>query len=266
MYFLSCHRDVGNIGRGAKYKRDWVPHSAGSMAAVARAVSRFAWSPCQWLGGERLAANFGRANLLALDFDSGEMSLAQATRVFCDAVHVIGTTRSHRKEKGGIVADRFRVILALEDAVDDGATFAATAKFYAYKYDADPKAVDAARFFWPCAAIISVAEDGYRQETITPDPPDEERDPPKRYRESGVVRIRTHVLLRNVVPVGQRNDFCFTAAKDLYDAGYTAERIYAIILDSPTYQGQASSQTAREIQQCIRSAIKSVDGGRAYRG
>jgi hypothetical protein len=263
MYFLSCHRDVEHLGRGFKYKADWVPFNADSLETVARTVSRFAWSPCQWFGGHRLSENFGRANLFALDFDSGELSLKQALNVFCDSSHVIGLTKSHQREKNGIICDRFRVILQLENETDDSELFASTVRFYARKWDADIKAADAARFFWPCRQIVSVVEDGYRQEFIHPDP-DPPGPPPERYRQSGAVRLRTHSFLQRVVPSGERNNFCFTVSKDLFDAGYTFDEIYAIIVGSPTYKGSVPTPVAHEIAQCIRSAIKSVEAGKAY--
>lgn len=265
-FHLSRHTDVENLGRGFNYKKGWEPFTA-PMHAVASTASRFAWSPCQWFGGHRLTANFGRANLVALDFDSGEMTLEHAHRIFCDSVHVIGTTKSHRKDKGGIACDRFRVILALDHEVTDAGTFAATARFYALKYDADTQAADAARFFWPCHTIVSVNDDpdAYRQEIIRPDPTDR-GPPPQRYRQSGVVRRRSHSLLSQPIPSGQRNNFCFTVSKDLYDAGYTYDEIYRIIVSSPTYQGSVSPPVSREIDECIRSAIKSVDAGKAYNG
>jgi hypothetical protein len=266
MYFLSCHRDVEHIGRGWSYRKDWVSYAADSMASVAQTVTRFAWSPCQWFGGHRLTGNFGRANLFALDFDSGELSLAQAKNIFSDCIHVIGTTKSHQKEKGGITCDRFRVILQLEHETDDAELFAATVRFYASKWDADLKAADAARFFWPCERIVSVMEDGYSQEFVRPDP--EFRGPPtERYRKSGAVRLRSQAMLRRPVPAGERNNFCFTVAKDLFDAGYQFREIYDIILRSPTYQGPAPPHhVLQDITQCIRSAIKSVETGRAYGG
>jgi hypothetical protein len=266
MHFLSCHRDIEHLGRGSFYRENWVPYAADSMASIASTVVNFAWSPCQWFGGHRLAANFGRANLFALDFDSGELSLAQACRIFSDCTHIIGTTKSHQLEKGGVTCDRFRVILKLEHETDDAELFAATVRFYAARWDADIKAADAARFFWPCARIVQMLEDGYSQEFVRPDP-ERRGPPPERYRKAGAVRLRSQLMLRRVVPGGERNNFCFTVAKDLFDAGYQFQEIYDIILGSPTYQGPAPPHhVLLDITQCIRSAIKSVETGRAYGG
>jgi hypothetical protein len=50
------------------------------------------------------------SNIIILDIDEG-MTLDYAKEVFADYYSIITTTRNHQKEKNGVVADRFRVVL-----------------------------------------------------------------------------------------------------------------------------------------------------------
>ena len=49
-------------------------------------------------------------NLIILDIDEG-MSIDEAKKLFSDMTYLIATTKSHQKEKNGLICDRFRIIL-----------------------------------------------------------------------------------------------------------------------------------------------------------
>jgi hypothetical protein len=88
-------------------------------------------------------------------------TIDEARAQFADYAHVIATTRSHQKEKNGVVCDRFRVVLLLPQAVSNDSDFkrywfAAYAKWPFI----DPACKDAARFFFPCTEVVSLKEDG----------------------------------------------------------------------------------------------------------
>lgn len=264
-FLISRHSDRKNIRvKKNLYAKGFEPFCPDSLDSIALTIERFAWSPCRFHDGHRKTTHFADANLLALDFDNGLLPLAQACNVFSDCQHVIGTTFNHQQNKGGIVCDRFRVVLVLDRVVTEAAEYAATAKYYAERYDADLKAVDAARFFWPCPQIVSVNADpdDYRFDVIKPRK--DERVAPLRYGQQGVIRRRTQLALRGFVPVGERNTFCFSIAKDLRDAGFGFDDIYARIIASPTYCGGVTYEVERDISDSIRSGIKSVDQGKAY--
>jgi hypothetical protein len=132
----------------------------GGIGTIAETIKHLPWSPCVWHGGRRRADHFMLCDYLALDFDDGEMTLDNAVEnCFCDINHVIGTTKSHRREKNGFIADRFRVVLALPRRITDAAEYSKIARHYVGIYGSDKACTDTARFFWPCNTIASVVTD-----------------------------------------------------------------------------------------------------------
>ena len=61
-------------------------------------------------------AIYGTVNALMLDFDDG-LTIDEAKSIFAQYEGVIATTKSHQKDKNGIVCDRFRVIIPMQEAV-----------------------------------------------------------------------------------------------------------------------------------------------------
>ncbi len=70
------------------------------------------YSPCHYKNSYRKddEAIQGSINSIMLDFDDG-LSLKEAFVLFADYEGIIATTKSHQKDKNGVVCDRFRVIL-----------------------------------------------------------------------------------------------------------------------------------------------------------
>lgn len=265
---ISFHRNLENLGDGRFYGSGFETAHIVDVERISVAMARYAWSPIRWKDGIRREVNFLGSYFCVLDFDDGSLSLDQARRVWCDATHVIGTTKSHKVSKGGgVPVDRFRVLLYFGRLVDDLEVYRHTMQHYIDKYGADAACKDGARFFWPCKEIISVEPEGYAQDIVLPTagrrkaPP---HHPPTRYRDFGMVRRRTLAALRSPFPEREKNFHCFQTAKDLFEAGYGFDEIYAIIVNSPTYRGVVPTDLAREISDCIRSGIKSVKEGRAY--
>lgn len=263
---ISVHPDTKNIGKEWAYARRFMWSDESRLDDLAPIVRRNVWSPCKWDGGHRKTTNFISATLIGLDFDNGATTLEQALNIFADSAHIIGTTKSHQKEKGGRVCDRFRVVLKLSAPITDAETFKETMKHYVDRYDCDSQCKDAARFFNPCREIVSVLDDGFSQDVFTPKPV-EHRLPARRYKEFGAVRLRTVSALAMPFPLNEYNHYCFMVSKDLYDAGWTGDEIYSAIVESPTYRGvRVSADLSDEIWGCIRSAMASVDSGVAYVG
>lgn len=259
---ISFHRDIGRIGNEKTYYRGFQWVEVADFQRLAKAINCFAWSPCRWAAGRRASEHFREARLIGLDFDSGTMTLEQAQKNFCDSAHIIGTTKSHRKMKGGVVADRFRVVLRLTEPVTSLATYRATVAHYIEKYDCDSACKDGARFFWPCMDIVSIEETGYDQEIIQPPPPRPTRE--NVYRKYGIVRRRSLAVLHNGFVEGNRNNDWFMVAKDLYDAGRSEADIWTLIAHAPPYCGVIPFEDQEEIAGCISKGIKSVESGKAY--
>ena len=127
------------------------------------------WSGITWSGGHRREQNFLFSDYCVLDFDSGELSLAAAVRSFCDANHIIGTTRSHQRSKADTQpCDRFRVAIPWERRITDIKTYRFNMFKLTEKYPVDPKCIDGARLFFPCTCVVSSSSEGFRQEVREP--------------------------------------------------------------------------------------------------
>ena len=69
------------------------------------------YAPVAFRGGKRTnESTEAYSNLIIMDIDDG-MSLEYAKEIFKEYYAIITTTRNHQKEKNGLVADRFRVVL-----------------------------------------------------------------------------------------------------------------------------------------------------------
>lgn len=254
---ISFHEDISELGNEKKYFKGFRWANVTSFQRLSVAVSRYAWSPCRWEGGRRVGTGFLEARLIGLDFDNGAMALDQALNIFCDSTHIIGTTKSHRKDKGGRVCDRFRVVLKLDEPITCPRAFRDTMTHYIEKYDCDEACKDAARFFWPCASIVSVVDDGYTQDVITKKTPDIVYE--RVALDEGELTAYAIYFLRTVIPHGSRNRACHRFAKDMLRAGLKPEEIYALIIRSTTYLGQSISSNLRdEIMGTISSGSRAV--------
>jgi hypothetical protein len=228
--------------------KGWLVANNLPTERIARGISSCIWSPIVWDGGRRKSANFLRAAWIALDFDD-TLPLAEALNIWCDAIHIIGTTKSH-----GIKGERFRVVLKLAETCTDGRDFEQTTRTIAGSYDGDLATADAGRLFYPCKEIVSVVDEGYTQDLHKAPPPVVYAP---RERGTRIIPSRTLKLLKfQVVPVGERNGWCFGTAKDLAWAGYSIDETMALILESPTYRD--GSPPVREISQAVTSGFKSA--------
>ena len=70
------------------------------------------YSPYTFIGGKKIRDNWSNEyqNLLVFDIDDG-LSIDGAKELFKKYQYLICTTKSHQKDKKGLVCDRFRVIL-----------------------------------------------------------------------------------------------------------------------------------------------------------
>lgn len=221
---------------------------------IGHSFTKHAWSGCVWDNGRRLEECFLYSDWCILDFDDGEMTLAEATKTFCDCIHAIGTTRSHQKDKLGVVCDRFRVAIPWAERITDLHTFRHNMIVLRKSFPLDKKCHDGARFYFPCIAVTSMSAEGYTQEVL-------EAPPPKVYepRPPGVVPLSAMLCFQRAVRPGERNQTFYKATKDLYRAGKSADEILHAIFSSPTYIGQIDPLLIREIESTVSSAIKSVN-------
>lgn len=73
------------------------------------------YSPFVFKDNYRKAENSTPTNLIIYDIDEG-LTLDKAVTLCADFKSLIVTTKSHQVEKNGVVCDRFRVIIPLDEA------------------------------------------------------------------------------------------------------------------------------------------------------
>lgn len=242
------------------YARGFLTVDTNAPRRVARGMASFVWSPCVWRGGMRLRENFLRADWAVLDFDSGEMTLAEAANTWCDMAHVIGTTKSHQVVKGDAPAcDRFRVALLLERPVTQLADYEHIMRTLIGKYPADPAAKDGARFFYPCRQIVAHDADGDTLEW-QPAPP-VTLDATARAKAMDAYRFERwqrlprwlEAFLADGTLVGKgRNHTAYCAARTLTELGAAPELIRARIMAAPIERG---GLVAGEIERAIEHGM-----------
>lgn len=195
----------------------WLPHqierAEATLDNIEWAIGCYTWSCSIYAGGVRNSANFLRAAYVALDFDEGK-TLDWALHTFAAYACVIGTTKSHQVAKGGVVADRFRVLLRLSEVVTDADVYQRTAKTLIARYGSDRACSDPARIFYHCPQTVYAGpEDG---DTIQPAPP------PAPVRRLNAFKTLTGRLPQAIsryqqgggFMVGQRNVLIYQAACD----------------------------------------------------
>lgn len=227
---------------------------------IARCIQRCVWSPSIFKDGRRIETHFLKSDWIALDFDSPEMSLEQAVKSFCDAVHIIGTTKSHQKVKNNLVCDRFRVLLKMTSTVSNLADYRHTVATVVNRYPCDPNPKDGARFFWPCQDIVSVSGEGFTEDPLIAPPSLEESkcfNDCYRFQRFGVMPswLADFLAHGKLVRSAGRNSSVYAAAIALSQLGIPQAEAVRLISASPFDRKDFSDQE-------LRRTITSGYGGR----
>lgn len=90
------------------------------------------------------------SDLIILDIDDG-MTIKEAKEMFLAYDYIISTTKSHQKEKNGIICDRFRVVLPTENPITlDKEQYSKMMEEVYKEYPfVDTVCKDASRFYFP---------------------------------------------------------------------------------------------------------------------
>ena len=228
----------------------WKQVDVKSMTELGQIVVDKVWSNCAWRGGNRISESFLCSDFMALDFDDPTTTLEQAVKEWCDTSHVIGTTKSHGKEKNGVVCDRFRIIAPWSESIFSLNAYKQNQKRCLKAYSSDPACSGAAQLYFPCTEIISVCEDGFSVDVQA------EKiwvQKVKKRKPLAVSHSVAYTLEFEIVPAGSRNNRFFAVAMHLFECGMDEERIVNLILGSPTYRGQ---NVQKEIAATVKSAAK----------
>lgn len=245
--------------------RPYKVFSTPSLQKVAIGLTRRMWTPAVFRDGYRKEENFLYADFLSLDFDDPKLPLEFALDCFGHYSHIIGTTKSHRKEKNDVVCDRYRVVIPFEKRITSLDVYRANMEQVLLDhFDADPSCKDGARFYFPCVEIFSVREDGIMYEMH-----ENLRSSQSFYKESRKKTFRAHKkmgslpqdVLRDLthpIPSGQRNQRLFQLAKDLSRLGFTQDQIIGVMYKTPTYLLHEDKSFHKELNSVVESALKSI--------
>jgi hypothetical protein len=197
-----------------------------SLNKIAFAVSSFPWAPGIFTDGVRSNKLLENIQLLVLDIDDG-CSLEDAIIIFAPFKHIIGTSKSHQQDKGGVVCDRFRVILFLDKPLTTDEEFK---EYWFAAYNKwpfiDKACKDSARFFFPCKEIININEQGaeFTERVVkkaAPSPRQEQQATGSGQR--GRLSQATKDFIAFGAPDGEWHHTLFKAAADCKEQGYSQE-------------------------------------------
>ena len=97
---------------------------------------------------KEINSNLNQCNIIMLDFDDG-VSMDELMPNFDNITYLVATTKSHQKEKNGLICDRFRLIFPLEKCFDITIDeYKIMMNLLITRYGADKACKDIARFYY----------------------------------------------------------------------------------------------------------------------
>ena len=205
------------------------PVEVNSLAEFVDYATKYNYSTGTFKDNYRKKANFLEAQCIAIDVDNEEpddnYTIEGAVEQFKDYKHIIMPSKSHKKDKNGRIADRFRVILFLQEPITDAKDFTATWVELLNFYPAADKACkDASRFYYPSPDSYHVSTEG-KMWPVTEyvEPETTELDIALSDGEYGQLSRGTLNFLTYGAPQGKRNQRLFKAAKDMQEQGFPIE-------------------------------------------
>jgi hypothetical protein len=125
--------------------------------------SDFNYSAGTFKDGYRKKDNYNNySNVIILDVDDG-LPIDEAHQIFLPYNHFIATTKSHQKEKNGVVCDRYRVFLPTETPIDlNSEEYSVVMSEIMKEFNFVDKACkDSARFYYPAKDSIVTYKYGF---------------------------------------------------------------------------------------------------------
>jgi hypothetical protein len=220
-------------------------------------------------GGYRNKENFEAAYCIGLDFDNdpkeldgiAPLMLEEAKVAFAEFKHIILASRSHQKEKHGLVTDRFRVFLILNGPITDKDIWEATWQWCKDKWPAtDNKCKDPSRLWYQHSAVVQIVKEGKTVDPVVPKPKEPTKGnvdlatlPPG---SKGKLSRETLEFLLSGREQGGRNAATYKAAKEFQQNLYTFDEATEQIISALERTGTlARDFTEAEAVQTIRSAF-----------
>ena len=243
---ISVSKETAIRGDVHRYFTDVKEESLEHLSGI---IATSVWSPIIWTGGMRAKKNFKSAEYLALDFDDGKWDL-KAAKKWCkenEYTCIIGTSKSHRKEKTTAsghtqpAVDRFRLVVPFEKPLTDRQLYEYNMRRIMRNIPCDPSCKHGGRFFYPCKEIIYVKE-GYTfrpEYKISGDELTEQQvvdivhTRSSRYAEAGIMPASILMSIKHGTEPGGRHTQCYKIGAELFHYGYDIEQITAIVLRGP---------------------------------
>ena len=269
---ISYHPTPPDAEKPWLYAKGFKIADTEDVERVARGVKSHVWSGIVWRGGDRKQSEFLWSDWCVMDFDDPDITLNQAKNAFCDLVHIIGTTKSHQKDKHGVVCDRFRVAVKWSERVKSLKTYRWNMQLLRDRYPLDRKALDGARYFFPCTEIVQMSTDGYTWDVNQNIPVGFEDLDPDDYAQDVKLKTKRHVITgrlptwlddfvhRGVILHGGRNHTCYRAAIGLLEHGYSVAEVEIKIASAPF---DKSDFSRGEVSLATKNGLKRFlkDGG-----
>jgi hypothetical protein len=218
----------------------------------------------------RRIETFKEMTILGLDIDNFDkknpdkpkMMLHEALIAFADYKCIIAPSKSHQKEKHGVITDRYRVILFLSSPITDVATFAATWNDLFKKFPAiDDQCKDVSRYWDKSLTIAYANEHGV---LVDPVKPSEEEVKPTVAIDAATVqtiagkrrgRVPSDVaeLVVTGVKPGSRDTTFYKAAKSLQRANWEFHEALEFLRCVPI---EGADFTEADLFRVVESAFK----------
>jgi hypothetical protein len=235
---------------------DAKPVNVNSLQDLAKLATSSAYSLGVFAKNHRTTENFQQTEAIGLDFDDG-MTLEQAKLIFSGYKHLILPTKSHQKEKNGVVADRFRVILFLSYPITDAETYAATWQKLKDAFPScDPACKDPARQFYKSTGVASINDKGLLVDPVKPQAkPKLEVVTPLPEGHYGELSKFVYKFLAEGAMAGGRNQTVHKVAREFHQAGYPQSEAERRIVDALKKNNViAPDFTETEARNAIKSA------------
>lgn len=249
---------VGKTGDNVNFRATEV----SSIQELAKLITTGPYCLGTYRDNYRNKSNFIQCQAIALDFDEG-LTIDAAVEEFKDYRHIIAPSRSHQKEKNGLVCDRFRVILFTAQPITDEATYYATWFDVAEAWpQLDPMCKDPSRMWYASTSIYHTNIEGGFVKPVAPPPKPEPADTVDLSTllpgDRGKLSRSTQDFLENGIDQGGRNHSTFKAAKEFQQNLYTYDEAVETIVTALQNNGTiAPDFTEREVRATVKSAFNS---------
>ncbi len=130
------------------------PHSNSLVSTIGRfedvykITEKYEYSATKFKNGKRNNLSAKGVSTIILDIDDGQ-TLEEGIETFKEFKSLIVTTKSHQVDKKGLVADRYRVILPLNQTIIDMNYYSRLMRVLTRFYNADIACSDPARYYSP---------------------------------------------------------------------------------------------------------------------